>query len=162
MLQQILSLSRRFKSVCLAPALLLCAACQREVLNPAGDVARQQRDIIYISTGLMLLIIVPVLILIVIFAWRYRKGRGGTYDPNFDHSTSLEPGHLVGAVVDHHRAWRADLVEHAFARSVPPARSHLGGPGSDRTRGQAASRPGCGDGLEVAVHLSRTGRGERQ
>ena len=53
MLQQILSLSRRFKAVGLVPALLLCAACQREVLNPAGDVARQQRDIIYISTGLM-------------------------------------------------------------------------------------------------------------
>ena len=40
------------------------AACQRAVLDPAGDVARQQRDIIYISTGLMLLIIVPVMILI--------------------------------------------------------------------------------------------------
>jgi cytochrome o ubiquinol oxidase subunit 2 len=90
MLQQILSLSRRFKAACLVPAMLLCAACQGEVLNPAGDVARQQRDIIYISTGLMLLIIVPVLILIVIFAWRYRKGQGGTYDPHFDHSTSLE------------------------------------------------------------------------
>ncbi|MFC7536728.1 ubiquinol oxidase subunit II [Sphingomonas sp. GCM10030256] len=68
----------------------LVAACDRGVLNPAGDVARQQRDIIYISTGLMLLIIVPVLILIVLFAWRYRKGKGGTYDPEFDHSTSLE------------------------------------------------------------------------
>ena len=69
---------------------LLLGACQYAVLDPAGDVARQQRDIIYISTGLMLLIIVPVLILIVVFAWRYRKGKGGTYDPEFDHSTSLE------------------------------------------------------------------------
>jgi cytochrome o ubiquinol oxidase subunit 2 len=69
---------------------LILAACQSAVLDPAGDVARQQRDIIYISTGLMLLIIVPVLILIVVFAWRYRQGKGGTYDPNFDHSTSLE------------------------------------------------------------------------
>ncbi len=38
----------------------------------------------------MLLIIVPVLVLIVVFAWRYRKGQGATYDPEFDHSTSLE------------------------------------------------------------------------
>ena len=38
----------------------------------------------------MLLIIIPVMILIVVFAWRYRKGKGGTYDPDFDHSTSLE------------------------------------------------------------------------
>ena len=95
MLQQYLSvparsLPARLKALALLPLLLLCAACSGEVLNPAGDVARQQRDIIYISTGLMLLIIVPVLILIVVFAWRYRKGNGATYDPDFDHSTSLE------------------------------------------------------------------------
>jgi cytochrome o ubiquinol oxidase subunit 2 len=70
---------------------LLLAACQHAVLNPAGDIARQQRDLIYISTGLMLLIIVPVMVLIVVFAVRYRKDKGGgTYDPEFDHSTSLE------------------------------------------------------------------------
>jgi cytochrome o ubiquinol oxidase subunit 2 len=60
------------------------------VLDPAGSIARQQRDLIVISTGLMLLIIVPVMVLIVVFAWRYRKGKGGTYDPKFDHSTTLE------------------------------------------------------------------------
>jgi cytochrome o ubiquinol oxidase subunit 2 len=60
-------------------------------LNPAGDVALQQRNLIYASTGLMLLIIVPVMILIVVFAWHYRKGNPrATYDPYFDHSTSLE------------------------------------------------------------------------
>jgi cytochrome o ubiquinol oxidase subunit 2 len=90
MLQQYLPLTARLRRLALLPLLLLCVACSGEVLNPAGDVARQQRDIIYISTGLMLLIIVPVLILIVVFAWRYRKGQGGTYDPDFDHSTSLE------------------------------------------------------------------------
>ncbi len=81
---------RRLKSALLVPLIGLLAACDRAVLNPAGDVARQQRDIIYISTGLMLLIIVPVMVLIVVFAWRYRKGKGGTYDPHFDHSTVLE------------------------------------------------------------------------
>lgn len=74
----------------LAPLALLLAGCERAVLNPAGDVALQQRDLIYISTGLMLLIIVPVMVLIVVFAWRYRKGGDGTYDPKFHHSTSLE------------------------------------------------------------------------
>ena len=90
MLQPFLALTNRLKCLLLGPLIVLCAACDRAVLNPAGDVARQQRNIIYISTGLMLLIIIPVLILIVVFAWRYRKGGGGTYDPNFDHSTSLE------------------------------------------------------------------------
>ena len=68
----------------------LLSGCSRAVLDPAGDIALQQRNLIYMSTGLMLLIIVPVLILIVVFAWRYRKGGQGTYDPHFDHSTSLE------------------------------------------------------------------------
>ena len=90
MLQPFLALKNRLKFLLLGPLVLLCAACNRAVLNPAGDIARQQRNIIYISTGLMLLIIIPVLILIVLFAWRYRKGGGGTYDPGFDHSTSLE------------------------------------------------------------------------
>ncbi|WP_126176168.1 ubiquinol oxidase subunit II [Tsuneonella rigui] len=81
---------RRLRPALLVPLLGLLAACDRAVFNPAGDVARQQRDIIYISTGLMLLIIVPVMVLIVVFAWRYRKGKGGTYDPHFDHSTALE------------------------------------------------------------------------
>ena len=69
---------------------LLLGACSHAVLDPAGDIARQQRNLIIVSTGLMLLIIVPVLVLIVLFAWRYRKGKGGTYDPDFHHSTSLE------------------------------------------------------------------------
>ena len=71
--------------------MVLLAGCGRAVLNPAGDVALQQRNLIYASTGLMLLIIVPVMILIVVFAWRDRKGNSdATYDPHFDHSTSLE------------------------------------------------------------------------
>ena len=82
--------TKRLKFLALLPLVCLLAACQRAVLDPAGDVARQQRDIIYISTGLMLLIIVPVMILIVVFAWRYRRGGRGTYDPQFDHSASLE------------------------------------------------------------------------
>jgi len=90
MLQQIFLSKKRLKSLALVALTTLLGACQRAVLDPAGDIARQQRDIIYISTGLMLLIIIPVLILIVVFAWRYRKGGQGTYDPSFDHSTALE------------------------------------------------------------------------
>jgi cytochrome o ubiquinol oxidase subunit 2 len=85
-----LSIFARPLTLLLVPLAGLLAGCQRAVLDPAGDVALQQRNIIYTSTGLMLLIIVPVLILIVVFAWRYRKGGQGTYDPHFDHSTSLE------------------------------------------------------------------------
>jgi cytochrome o ubiquinol oxidase subunit 2 len=47
------------------------------VLNPAGDVAVQQRDLVLIATALMLLIIIPVMALTVLFAWRYRKQHAG-------------------------------------------------------------------------------------
>lgn len=90
MLQQIPPISRRLRAVACALAAGVLAGCERAVLNPAGDIAREQRNIIYASTGLMLLIIVPVMILIVLFAWRYRRGGRGTYDPQFDHSTALE------------------------------------------------------------------------
>ncbi len=85
-----LSTARRF--IPLLPLAALVSACGgNAVLDPAGDIALQQRDIIYISTALMLLIIVPVMALTVVFAWRYRaKNKDATYDPHFDHSTALE------------------------------------------------------------------------
>jgi cytochrome o ubiquinol oxidase subunit 2 len=80
----------RLARAALIPLLLAVAGCG-DVLDPAGDIALQQRNLIYASVGLMLLIIVPVMILTVVFAWRYRKGnKDATYDPHFDHSTSLE------------------------------------------------------------------------
>lgn len=81
---------RRASQAAFPALLLVLAGCSGPVLDPAGDIAREQRDIILFSTALMLLIIVPVIILIILFAWRYRKGHGGTYDPTFDHSTPLE------------------------------------------------------------------------
>ena len=75
----------------IAAILAPLGGCNDVVMNPAGEIARQQRDIIGISTGLMLLIIVPVMILTVVFAWRYRQGnKDAVYDPEFDHSTTLE------------------------------------------------------------------------
>jgi cytochrome o ubiquinol oxidase subunit 2 len=72
-------------------ALLALSGCNLVVLNPTGDVALQQRNLILIATGLMLVIIVPVLILTVLFAWHYRAGNAAaTYDPKFNHSTTLE------------------------------------------------------------------------
>ena len=71
--------------------LLLLSACNTVVMNPSGDIAKQQANLIVVSTALMLLIIVPVIALIIIFAWRYRKGNvNATYKPEWDHSTRLE------------------------------------------------------------------------
>lgn len=73
----------------LAP--LVLGGCDMVVMNPTGDVAVQQRNLILFSTGVMLLIIVPVMALTIWFAWKYRRGNPNkTYDPTFDHSTTLE------------------------------------------------------------------------
>ncbi|MCJ2088089.1 ubiquinol oxidase subunit II [Methylobacterium sp. E-005] len=70
---------------------LLLGGCDMVVMNPTGDVAYQQRNLILFSVGVMLLIIVPVMVLTVLFAYRYRHGNPNkTYDPSFDHSTTLE------------------------------------------------------------------------
>src|SRR3546814_12814749 len=81
----------RFRLLAPLGLLPLLAGCNMVVLDPAGDVARQQGNLILISTGLMLLIIVPVMILTVVFAWRYRAAnKQATYKPDWDHSTQLE------------------------------------------------------------------------
>ena len=82
---------RLLKCLLLATAAAALAGCNAVLLSPSGDVALQQRNLIYIATGLMLLIIVPVMITIVLFAWRYRAShRRDDYLPDWDHSTQLE------------------------------------------------------------------------
>ncbi len=72
-------------------AIALLSGCNAVLLNPSGDVAIQQRNLIYISTGLMLLIVVPVIALTLLFAWRYRRANTqADYRPDWDHSTQLE------------------------------------------------------------------------
>lgn len=70
---------------------LLLSGCQAVVLDPAGHVAAQQRDLLLISVVLMLVIIVPVMALTVWFAWKYRSSnKDARYEPDWDHSTHLE------------------------------------------------------------------------
>jgi len=72
---------------CVAP---LCG-CDTVVLNPSGDIAARQADLVVVSTVLMLLIIVPVIVLTLSFAWYYRQSnKEATYTPDWDHSIPLE------------------------------------------------------------------------
>ena len=83
--------SRALKSLLLAPALLALGGCDWVVMNPSGDIAVQQRDLIILATALMLLIIVPVIALTLFFAWKYRStNEEATYAPDWHHSTRLE------------------------------------------------------------------------
>lgn len=61
------------------------------VMQPSGDIAVQQRDLIIIATVLMLLIIVPVMAATLYFAWKYRASNtDAEYAPDWDHSARLE------------------------------------------------------------------------
>ncbi len=61
------------------------------VMNPMGDVALQQRNLVIIATVLMLLIVIPVIATTVLFAYRYRaSNEDARYEPDWDHSTQLE------------------------------------------------------------------------
>jgi cytochrome o ubiquinol oxidase subunit II len=72
-------------------ALPLLGGCNMVVMNPMGDVALQQRNLVVIATVLMLLIVLPVLALVALFAWRYRASNtDARYEPDWDHSTQLE------------------------------------------------------------------------
>lgn len=74
-----------------AALLLALSGCKSEVLRPAGDIAARQKDLLLAATGLMLIIIVPVMVLTVLFAWRYRaSNQRATYRPDWDHSTKFE------------------------------------------------------------------------
>lgn len=82
---------KRFYIFALLPVLAFLGGCNAIVLNPAGDIAIQQRDLVIISTVLMLLIIIPVMALTAWFAWHYRASNtSARYEPNWSHSTHLE------------------------------------------------------------------------
>lgn len=75
-----------------AALLAALAGCgEAVVLNPAGDVAAQQGDLVLLATLLMLIVIVPVILLTFFFAWKYRQSNTeAEYDPEWHHSTKLE------------------------------------------------------------------------
>jgi cytochrome o ubiquinol oxidase subunit 2 len=79
------------KGVVLLSVSGVVAGCNMVVLQPSGDVAIQQRNLLIASTALMLLIIIPVMVLTVLFAYHYRRSNPeAAYDPEWHHSTQLE------------------------------------------------------------------------
>jgi cytochrome o ubiquinol oxidase subunit 2 len=61
------------------------------VLDTHGTIANQQRDLILLTFGLGLLVVVPVLFMLFAIAWRYRAGNTkAKYEPEFDGHLGLE------------------------------------------------------------------------
>lgn len=77
--------------VLLLMPLALGACNQLELFNPKGNIGAQEKDLILLALGLMLLVVIPVIVLTLWFAWRYREtNTKATYAPNWSHSTRIE------------------------------------------------------------------------
>lgn len=73
---------------------LLLRGVQMDVLNPAGDIAKQQKNLLLFATLLMALVAVPIFIMLGLFAWKYRAGnpklKKGDYKPEWHENRKLE------------------------------------------------------------------------
>lgn len=61
-----------------------------DVLQPTGNIAQEQRDLLYFTLILSALVVLPVFTLLSIFAYKYREGRGAEYKPELSGNNLLE------------------------------------------------------------------------
>ena len=72
---------------------LATSGCQSMIVfDPKGPIGVHERNLIYITVGLCLILIVPVLLLTVWIFWRFREKKNSKvpYQPEWSHSTKLE------------------------------------------------------------------------
>lgn len=61
------------------------------LINSKGDIGIQQRDLIFIAFGLMLLVVIPAIAMALWYAYKYRESnKDAEYLPNWSHSTKIE------------------------------------------------------------------------
>jgi cytochrome o ubiquinol oxidase subunit 2 len=71
--------------------LAMLSGCSMQLFNPKGDIGEQEKTLIIVALGLMLLVVIPVIALTLYFAWRYRASNtAATYAPKWAHSTPIE------------------------------------------------------------------------
>lgn len=72
-------------------AVMLLGGCNMEILSPKGDIGAQEKTLLFTATGLMLIVVIPVIIMILTFAWKYRASNTkADYQPKWAHSTAIE------------------------------------------------------------------------
>lgn len=69
---------------------LLLTGCDAALLNPKGQIGLAERDLIFISIGLMLIVVLPAIFMALYFFWKYREDNNAEYQPGWTHSTTLE------------------------------------------------------------------------
>lgn len=82
---------RPIKGLLTMIVLCLLSGCHMAILNPAGTIAYEQRELIITASVLMLAVVVPVIILTLVFARRYRASNTrAKYTPEWSHNGWLE------------------------------------------------------------------------
>lgn len=77
--------------VAVAMAMVPMSGCTMELFDPKGSVGEQEKHLILIALGVMLLVVIPVIVLTLVFFWRYREtNTAATYSPKWSHSTRIE------------------------------------------------------------------------
>lgn len=62
-----------------------------DVLNPQGIIAEKQRNLIYFTLALSLIVVIPVYAMTIGLAWRYRaSNKKATYAPDWDRNSLYE------------------------------------------------------------------------
>ena len=80
---------RRFAAPLLL--VLVTSGCNRGVLDPAGPIGAQEKQLLINSTAIMLAIIIPTIIATIAFAWWFRAGnKKATYRPDWEYSGAIE------------------------------------------------------------------------
>ena len=74
-----------------AAAMLFFSNTNVDVLNPKGEIAAKQRDILIFSVSLISIVVIPVFVMLGMFAWKYRdSNKKATYRPDWDNNKFLE------------------------------------------------------------------------
>ena len=84
-----LSQSRTFATIVVTGLVASCRGAG--VLDPQGPVSSAERLILLNATGIMLVVVLPVIALTLIFAWWYRASNPrATYRPDWEYSGQIE------------------------------------------------------------------------
>lgn len=61
------------------------------LLNPKGQIAMEEKNLMVFATLLMLVVVIPVFILTFVVAWKYRAdNKNAEYKPNWDYNFLVE------------------------------------------------------------------------
>ena len=65
--------------------------CEMALFDPKGQIGVDEKNLILIAVGLMLLVVIPAIFMALFFAWRYRASNDkAAYAPNWDFSSKIE------------------------------------------------------------------------